>query len=182
METPNEKYLIPSQVTMRFTDEEKEFINENITFLVGDDLDITRNKLFVKALTLAVSKSTPKEVVKDNPNQQKIIDAQAQKIIELENDNLTLTGNLEKANSDLSTKQDLPKDAIVLNLDMTDRQYFWGVLQLLKKENKVQTYEELLKYIFTVFHARGEFKLTKEDLEYLQTLEYDGTTEAPAGE
>lgn len=179
METPT-KLLLPSQTTIRFADDERSFINENLNKLIASfdkpESEITRNELMVKAFTEAIANKTAKVEYKDTEETT----AKLTEVTEL-NTNLTetnrqLTLQVEELSSklDASNANQLPAGAIVLNLEPTERMYFWGINQLCKKSGFSNNYEELLQKMFEVFKARGEFVIDVKDAEYLNTLNYDG--------
>ncbi|MBW6482837.1 MAG: hypothetical protein K0B10_07230 [Vicingaceae bacterium] len=164
------KITLPNQFTVRLADEELDFINENIEAIIGEDYNISRNKIFVKAFTKAIMNTEtlkPKTVEIDNP-------ALIEKIVELEQQNVLLTKkNEELVGKIVDEEEKTPKNAIVLNLDEYKRKYLWGILQLCKKENLANSYEDVFNIMLDVFHKRNEFKFTQEDVEYLKTLEYE---------
>lgn len=190
METPT-KLLIPSQTTIRFSDDERNFINDNLNKLINSfdkpESEISRNELMVKAFTEAIAKKTPEVLTQDSEettNKLKLLE-EANK--DLNNSNQELTLQVEELNAKLSAANNnqLPAGAIVLNLDRKAHMQFWGILELCKKAGYAKTYEELLNNMFIIFQARNEFVITAEDAQYLNTLEYDGpgeNTEATAGE
>lgn len=176
METPEEKkvFFDKNQTTVRYTDDQKDYINEHAHLIIGDDLEMSKNQFFVKCVTQAIAKATPKtvEVVKDNPEQ-------AQQIETLKAANQELTLQVEELNNKLNAANgnQLPKGAIVLNLDPKDRMYFWGINELCKKQGYSNNYEELLMKMFEVQQTLNYFVIDKKDAEYLNTLDYDGPGE-----
>ncbi len=55
----------------------------------------------------------------------------------------------------------------------------WGMLQLFKKQENVNNFEGMLKFIFSHYRKQGFLVFEKNDMEYLQTIkdEYNGAIE-----
>lgn len=172
--------LLPNQFTVRLADEELDYINENLDLIRGDEHKLSRSKTVIKAFTKAIQNADdlkPKEIKVDNPEHLAKIEELQNQLKQLSEEKEVLAGKVEFLNQEIAKKTDLPKGAIVLNLQPKHHKYFWGILEIAKKQDYAKTYEELLEKILQVFAARGEFVLTKEDVEYLNTLNYDGPGE-----
>ena len=162
----DKKHIYNYQNTVRLSDDELTYIDENYEEIAGTPDKIAISKFFMKAVTAAVTSIKPKtkEIIKevDNPELLK-------KIEELQDVNKALQEQCESYKNKIP-----PKSAIILNFDNPDmRKYMWGVLQISKKMKYANSYEELLTKIFEVLHARGEMTFTKEDIKYLNSLKYD---------
>ena len=159
-------HIYKHQNTARLSEEELTYIDENYEEIAGTPDKISFSKFFMKAVTAAVTSIKPKtkEIVKEVDNPELLA-----KIKELQDVNEALQQQCEAYKNKIP-----PKSAIILNFDKPEmRKYMWGVLQVSKKMKYANSYEELLTKIFEVLHARGEMTLSKEDVEYLNTLKYD---------
>lgn len=169
------KTALPSQFTVRLGNNELEYINENLHLITDGDSQMPRSQIFVNAVARAVQKQpTVKEIQVDNPEHLKTIAEQKEAIANLQEMFEQVQQTVEQMKNEALN---LPPGAIILNLKPQFRKYFWGVLELSKKQEFAASYEELLEKMFTVFNARDEFKYTTEDVEYLKNLTYDGPTE-----
>ena len=159
-------HIYKHQNTVRLSEEELTYIDENYEEITGTPDKISFSKFFMKAVTAAVTSIKPKtkEIVKEVDNPELLA-----KIEELQAVNEALQQQCETYKNKIP-----PKSAIILNFDKPEmRRYMWGVLQISKKMKYANSYEELLTKIFEVLHARGEMTLSKKDIEYLNTLNYD---------
>jgi hypothetical protein len=147
--------------TVRISPEELEFVNDNYEEIAGTETKISFSKFFMLSVFSAVStvKGKTIEVVKDNPEHLKRIE-------ELEAFNNELNQKLSDVESD--------SKGLVLNLTPDWKKHIWGILEIMKKENKlgVTTYEDLIIFLFKLVHSRNELILNAQDVEYLKTLEY----------
>ena len=160
------KHIYNYQNTVRLSDDELSYIDENYEEITGTPDKIAISKFFMKAVTGAVTSIKPKtkEIVKEVDNPELLA-----KIEELQEVNEALQQQCESYKNKIP-----PKSAIILNFDNPEmRKYMWGVLQISKKMKYANSYEELFTKIFEVLHARGEMTLSKKDIEYLNTLKYD---------
>ncbi len=163
----NKKHYYNTQNTLRFTENELQFIDENYETIAETSERIPIKNFVIKAVTGAVSMVKPKEIVKEI-EVIKHSEEHLQKIEELQSEIETL----KSINKDLASSVP-PAEAICLNFPPKWRKYIWAVLQISKKQGYAQTYEELLEKVFTVVNARNELVLTEEDLAYIDTLPYD---------
>jgi 23S rRNA maturation-related 3'-5' exoribonuclease YhaM len=169
------KNTLPQQFTVRLGNDELEYINENLHLITDGEAEMPRSRIFVNAVTRAIQNQPKvKEVTIDNPEHLKTISEQKETIANLQEMFEQVQQTVEQLQNEALN---LPPGAIVLNLKPQFRKYFWGILELSKKQQFAATYEELLEKMFTVFNARDEFKYTTEDVEYLKTLTYDGPAE-----
>jgi hypothetical protein len=166
------KNLFNGQFTIRLSDDEVSYINENFAKVAGDDYDITRSRFFIDAVKKAVQNVSPKEKIVKDPDDQRQIEILSQTVNEQQEFITKLEAQLKEARE--SSSQQIPKGAIVLNFEPKIRHYFWGLNEMCKKLNYSKTYEEMIEKMLVIFHKRDEFKLTEEDIKYLNTLEYDG--------
>lgn len=159
------KNPLPLQFSIRLSQEEADYINENLHLIRGEDEQMPRSKIFVNAVTKAVANVKPKEVIKEVPLPELI----------QENEELKQTvESLRKKCDDFLEKinelQVERENGILLKLNKAYKNYFWGMLEISKKQGYAQSYEELFEKILQKFHERGEFVFTKEDIEYLKQL------------
>ena len=155
------------QNTVRLSEDELNYIDENYEDIAGTSDKISISKFFMKAVTAAVTTIKPKEkeVIKEVP----VEDPELQeKLQELQAHNEELQKELNDCQARLPKKS-----ALVLNFPPEMRQYIWGVLEISKKQNFAKTYEELFQKMFEVLHKRGELILDKDDVAYLKTLKKD---------
>jgi len=141
--------------TVRISPEELEFVNDNYEEIAGTETKISFSKFFMLSVFSAVStvKGKTIEVVKDNPEHLKRIE------------------ELEASNNELIKKSN---DGLVLNFPRQWKKHIWGILEIMKKENKfeITTHEDLIIFLFKLAHSRNELILNAQDEEYLKTLEY----------
>lgn len=145
--------------TVRISPSELEFIQENYEAIADTSEKIGFSKFFMSAVTKAVSSVRPKtmEIFKDTPETSALLSA-------LQDENARLKNELEN--------KPQPK-GLVIDLNPDWRRYFWGILEVSKKEGFAQSYEDLLVKMLKIFHQRKELMLNPEDLKYLDTLEYE---------
>ena len=161
------KHIYNYQNTVRLSEDELNYIDENYEEITGTPDKISISKFFMKAVTSAVTTIKPKEreVIKevpvDNPELQK-------KLQKLQVHNEELQADLNDCQARLPKKSFL-----VLKFNPEMRQYIWGVLEISKKQNFAKTYEELFQKMFEILHLRGELVLDKNDLEYLKKIKKD---------
>lgn len=158
------KNPIPNQVSIRFSDAERDFINENLHLLRKDDDEMPRSKIFMNAVVAAVSNLKPKEIIIDN-NPAIITENEElkKKIAKLTEENEILVEKINEINSK-------HENAIVVELDEKFKTYFWGILEISKRDGYAKTYGELLQKMLYTFQLRKEFILDDNDIHYLNQL------------
>ncbi len=160
----NKKHMYNYQNTVRLSEDELNYIDENYEDVAGTADKIAISKFFMKAVTSAVTtikpktKEVEKEVFIDNPEL-------VQQINELKTVNESLSAQCENYQKQIPGPQ-----SIVLNFSPEMKKYVWGILEISKKQKFANSYEELFEKIFEILHKRGELVLDKEDLKYLETL------------
>lgn len=164
---PNKnKHYYRQQNTVRFSDNELDYIDENYEFIADTTEKIPIKDFVLKAVAGAVTRIKPKEVIKEVVKEVESKET-LQELEELKKQVNSLIA--EK----IALKQQIPPaSAIVLNFNKVWRKYIWGVLQVSKKMNFAQSYEELIQKVFTVVNKRNELVLSEKDYEYLDTLDY----------
>lgn len=159
------KNPLPTQFSIRLSQEEADYVNENLYLLRGDDETMPRSKIFITAVSKAVTNVKPKEIVKEVP------------LPELVQENEHLKQSIESISKTATDMQERIKElldekekTIQIELPENYREYFWGILEIAKRDGYAKTYGELIQKMLYTFHRRNEFMLTKEDIEYLNQL------------
>jgi hypothetical protein len=163
----NSKHYYKKQNTLRLSEADLDYIDENYLDIADTTEKLPIGKFFMNAISLAVGKVKTKEVIKE------VEKVDPDQILKIENLQAQVE-HLEQENAYLKSK--IPnKEAIILNFAPKWRKYIWGVLQVSRKLNFAQTYEELIQKVFAVVNKRDELVLTEEDYQYLDTLDYPFT-------
>lgn len=131
----------------------------------GDDDTMPRSKVFINAIAKAVANVKPKEIIKEVPL-PKLVQENDQLKQTIESLRKTITDMQEQINELLEEKE----KAIVIELPDNYREYFWGILEIAKRDGYAKTYGELIQKMLFVFHKRNEFVLNEKDIEYLKQL------------
>lgn len=169
-ETPAPIETIESKVkiqnTLRFREEELKHIREHLPdFNFADDIRFSDMwlKIFDMALNKRPTQSQPADL-------EKIKELTLQ-VEELAADKTRLENDLSAAMQTIANGK-LPDGAMILNFPAEKREYFWGVLEMLKlnPKSKVETFEDLFTMMLEVFQFNGWLILKDEDLKYLETL------------
>lgn len=159
------KNPLPVQFTVRLSQEEADYINENLHLIRGEDDQMPRSKIFVNAVARAISNVKPKEIVKEVPLPELV----------QENEQLRQTiEGLRKTNDDLLARVnellDEREQAIMLKLKPQFKEYLWGIMEILKRDGKASGYEDVIELMLRVFHQNGWFILDDNDRNYLLNL------------
>jgi hypothetical protein len=156
----NEKEIknpLPTLFTIRLSQEEADYINENLHLLRGDDDNMSRSKLFVTAVTRAISNIKPKEIIKEVPSP------------ELIQENEKLKAEIERLKEEIE-KNKLPEGSRIISLKPQLDEYLWGITEIAKRDGYAKDISELIEKMLIVFWKRGEFILDEKDKEYLRNL------------
>lgn len=156
------KNPVPNQVSIRFSDAERDFINENLYLLRKDDEEMPRSKIFMNAVVAAVSNLKPKEIIKDSPETIALVEELKGKVDKLTADNEILVNKLSKS-KEIEGK-------IVIDLPENYKTYFWGILEISKRNGYANSYSELIQKMLYAFQKRNEFVLDENDINYLNEL------------
>jgi len=171
------KYKYNTQNTVRLTDVELQFIDENYIRIVGHDNRLPIAEFVMTSVTNAASNLKPKEITKEVSKQSDldIIEELKQEVESLKKDYDTV----EKSNDDFLVtiseliKAQVPEGVISLNFSPEWRKYIWGVLEICKLKKYAVNYEELIMKIFANANKRNELVLTEADYTKLDTIPYD---------
>lgn len=157
------KNPFPTMFSVRLSQEETDYVNENLHLLRGDDDNMPRSKVFINAIAKAISNVKPKEIVRDNPEQLKEIEQLKQQVQSLAQQNQGLIDKINELQAE-------DEQSIKLKLHENYKNYFWGMLEISKKKGYASSYEELFEKMLLKFHERGEFILDQNDINYLNQL------------
>ena len=155
------KNPLPTQFSIRLSQEEADYINENLHLLRGDDELMPRSKLFVNAVTRAISNIKPKEIVKEVP------------LPEMVQENEQLKSIIEQLKTEIEKAQNanqIPEGARMIQLKPQFDEYLWGITEIAKRDGYAKDISELIEKMLIVFWKRGEFILDEKDKEYLRNL------------
>lgn len=180
MPEENQKFKNP-QPTVRFSANDIEFLNANFDKISGGDPKMTYSEFFLEAVSMAVGKATPKEVSKKE-DLKKIEDLENRitEIQKLLNDNYLIVQNkdaeIEKLNKTISelTEHISTDDEFGFDLEEKEREYIEAVIVCSIRDKWCSTPEEWLIKVLTSFQQKfNNFVLTKEDMDYYQSLKKD---------
>ncbi len=159
------KNPLPNYFTVRFTNEEVDFINQNLDLLRGENINMSRNKILFEAIKRGIEMSKPVEIVKDNPEILEEIEKLKKLNANLAEQNQSL---VERINELIEEKEN--KKGIIVEMRPEFEDYFTGILEICKRDGYANTFGELVEKMLMIFHKRGEFILSKQDIEYLNQL------------
>lgn len=159
------KNPFPTLFTIRLSQEEADYVNENLHLIRGDDDNMPRSKVFMNAIAKAISNVKPKEIVKEVPLPE-LVQENEQLKQTIESLRKTADDLLHRVNELLDEKE----KSIHIQLPDNYKEYFWGIMQIAKRDGYAKDYSELLQKMLYTFHKRGEFVLDDKDIKYLNEL------------
>jgi len=162
------KNPLPTQFSIRLSQEEADYINENLHLLRGDDENMPRSKLFVTAVTRAISNIKPKEIIKEVPLPELVQENQMLKDV---------IDQLKQQIESLKNVKQLPEGARIIQLKPQFDEYLWGITEIAKRDGFAKDMSELIEKMLMVFWKRGEFILDEKDKEYLRNLKKEQNNE-----
>jgi hypothetical protein len=167
------KFMFPNQFTVRLSDEELEYIDENYEDLMQTTSKVSPNKIFMRALSQAVSNIKPqiKEVSKSEDLQRiETLKAEIEQKEKMLNEAAEFVNERDQKIAALEELAKKPA-GLCFNLDQKSLEYIEAIILISMRDKWAESPEDWLIKVIKSYQADYKhFILDEEDIKYYKSL------------